>query len=88
MHLSLEGLPLPPRIQKYSRKPTNRAKLYGKPKVLLSHDNESQVHEIHICQEVGYFCLPLIICETLINICLGIIIPKQDVPLYYISVKH
>lgn len=66
----------------------NRAKLDGKPKILLSHDNESKVHEIHIFQEVGYFCLPLIICETLINICLGIITPNQDVSLYYKPVKH
>ena len=55
---------------------------------MLAHDDESQVHEIHICQEVGYFCLPLIICETLINICLGIITPNQDVSLYYKPVKH
>ena len=61
------------------------AKPYGKPKMLLSHDDESQVHEIHICQEVGYFRIPLIICETLINICLGIITPSQDINLSNIN---
>lgn len=41
-----------------------RTKPHSKPKIPLPHDDESQVHAVHISQEGGYFCLSLFICET------------------------